>query len=93
MLVSFNIYIGLFLVSKYVLDKYWPIIPMQNNWIPLTKKIIHTNDGQPDVGSPIIRVLIMITNIRIKDIRQNIIPIIELIANGVVENAVIPSRA
>ena len=40
---SFTIYIGLFLVSRYVFDKYCPIIPIQNNWIPAIKNIIHTS--------------------------------------------------
>ena len=91
--MSFTIYIGLCLVSKYVLDKYCPIIPMQNSWIPLTKKRIHARLGQPDVGSPNINVFIIITIIRINAIKQKIIPAIELIASGAVENAIIPSRA
>ena len=91
--VSFTIYIGLFFVSKYVLDRYCPIIPIQNNWTPLTKKIIHAKLGQPDVGSPNISVFMIITIIIINAIRQNIIPAIELIASGAVEKAVIPSRA
>ena len=93
MLVSFNIYIGLFFVSRYVLDKYCPIIPIQNSWIPLTKKMIHTKLGQPDVGSPTISVLTIIIRIKMNDIRQKIIPTIELIANGAVEKAIIPSKA
>ena len=66
---------------------------MQNSWIPLTKKMIHTRLGHPDVGSPYIRVLIIINSIMINAIMQNNIPAIELIASGAVENAIIPSRA
>lgn len=69
------------------------MIPIQNNWIPLTKKIIHTKLGHPEVGSPNISVLIMINNISRKAIRQKIIPAIELIARGAVENAMMPSNA
>ena len=68
---SLTIYIGLFLDSKYALDKYWPIIPKENNWIPLTIKIIQTRDGQPLVGSPKINVLkIKGVTIYLKDISQ-----------------------
>ena len=41
------------------------MIPRQNNWIPLTKKMIQTRLGHPDVGSPNISVLIMIKIIAI----------------------------
>ena len=61
--------------------------------MPLTKKMIHTKLGQPDVGSPKISVLTIITNIMMNAIMQKIIPVIELIASGAVENAVIPSSA
>lgn len=68
-------------------------MPRQNNWIPLTKKIIHTKLGHPDVGSPNIRVFIMIIKIIINAMIQKIIPAIELIASGAVEKASIPSNA
>ena len=35
---------------------------MQNNWIPLTKKTMHTSDGHPDTGSPYTNVLMIIIN-------------------------------
>ena len=49
--------------------------------------------GQPDVGSPKTRVLIIITIIIINEIKQNRKPAIEAIASGAVEKATIPSRA
>ena len=82
-------YIGLFFTSKYVLDKFCPITPMQNNCTPLTKTIIHASDGQPGVGSPYTNVFIIINIIARKAIMQNIIPIIDDNINGVVEKAVI----
>ena len=69
------------------------MIPIQNSWIPLTKKIIQAKLGQPDVGSPKIIVLIIIAIIKMNAIIQKIIPAIELIASGTVEKAIIPSRA
>lgn len=69
------------------------MIPKQNSWIPLTKNIIQTRLGQPDVGSPNIRVLTIMNIIIIKAIKQNNIPVIELIARGAVEKAIIPSSA
>ena len=87
------IYIGLFFTSKYVLDKYCPITPIQNNCTPLTKTIIHARDGQPAVGSPYTNVFTIINTIAKNAITQNIIPNIDDNINGVVENAVIPSKA
>ena len=69
------------------------MIPRQNNWIPLTKKMIQTRLGHPVVGSPKARVLIIITNIIMNDTRQKIKPTIEAMANGAVEKATIPSMA
>ena len=69
------------------------MIPKQNNWIPLTKKIIHTRLGQPAVGSPKMIVLAIIMIIIMKEIIQKRIPAIELIAKGAVEKATIPSIA
>ena len=66
---------------------------MQNNWIPLTKKTIHTSDGHPDTGSPYTNVLMIIIKIIKKEIIQNIIPISADITSGTVEKAVIPSIA
>ena len=54
---------------------------------------MHTRLGQPEVGSPYTRVLIIIKTIIIKAIKQNKIPIKAAIANGVVEKAIIPSIA
>ena len=54
---------------------------------------MHTSDGQPDVGSPYINVLIIINIIASIAITQNTSPNIEENINGVVENAVIPSNA
>ena len=81
------------MTSKYVLDKYCPITPTENNCIPLTKTIIHTSDGQPEVGSPYINVLTIINIIAKNEITQNIIPNTDANIKGVVENAVIPSIA
>ena len=67
-------YIGLFFTSKYVLDKYCPIIPIENNWTPLTNTIMHASDGQPDVGSPYTNVFIIIKIIVTNAIKQNNIP-------------------
>ena len=61
--------------------------------MPLTKKIIHTRLGHPDVGSPYTRVLTIIKMIKINDITQKRIPTNEAIASGVVEKATIPSIA
>ena len=69
--VSFTIYIGLFLTSKYVLDKYIPITPKKNNCTPDTKITIHASEGHPDTGSPNASVLIIITSIAINAIKQN----------------------
>lgn len=91
--VSLMKYKGLRFTSKYVLDKYCPIIPKENNWIPLTINIIQTSEGHPLVGSPKIKVLKIITSINKNDTKQNIKPIAEEIRSGVVENAVIPSNA
>ena len=49
---------------------------MQNSCIPLTKTIIHTSDGQPEVGSPYIRVLAIINIIAKNAIMQNITKVI-----------------
>ena len=68
--VSFIIYIGLCFTSKYVFDRYCPIIPKENNCTPLTKNIIHTIDGHPDVGSPNTSVFMIITTINKNDIMQ-----------------------
>ena len=81
------------MTSKYVLDKYCPITPIQNNCTPLTKTIIHASDGQPAVGSPYTNVFIIINTIAKNAITQNIIPNIDDNISGVVENAVIPSKA
>ena len=67
--LSLTIYIGLFFVSKYVFDKYNPIIPRHSNWIPPKKNIIVTNDGHPATGSPNANALIIITNIEINESR------------------------
>ena len=91
--VSFTIYIGLFLTSKYVLDKYIPITPKKNNCTPDTKITIHASEGHPDTGSPNASVLIIITSIAINAIKQNITPIIADITKGAVENDTIPSNA
>ena len=54
---------------------------------------MQTSDGQPDVGSLKINVLTII-NIIIKNAKkQKNIPSIDEIISGVVENAVIPSKA
>ena len=87
------IYIGLCLVSRYVLAKYSPIMPIENSWIPLTKKMIQAILGQPDVGSPKINVLTIIMIIKINAIKQNKIPMNADITNGVVEKDTIPSIA
>ena len=55
--------------------------------------IIHTSDGQPLVGSPKMIVLPIITKISKNEIIQNKIPINEARISGVVENAVIASKA
>ena len=86
-------YIGLFLVSKYILDKYSPIIPIQNSCIPLIINMIHTKLGHPATGSPYISVLIIINIIIINDIKQNVMPITADNTRGVVEKAAIPSIA
>ena len=65
---------------------------MQNNWRPLTRKIIQTKDGQPDVGSPKIRVLIIIMIIIKNAIKQKRTPKTDDKTNGTVEKAVIPSK-
>ena len=67
------------------------MIPKQNNWIPLTKKIIQTVLGQPDTGSPNISVLQIITIIMINEIMQNNIPAIEDINKGTVEKPIMLS--
>ena len=86
-------YIGLPLVSKYVFARYSPIIPKQNNWMPLTKNNIHTRLGHPEVGSPYMIVLIIIKIIMQNAMKQNIIPVKEIMASGTVEKATIPSIA
>ncbi len=55
--------------------------------------MIQTSEGQPLVGSPSTNVLMIITMIKMKEIKQNKRPIKEDKINGVVENAVIPSKA
>ena len=55
--------------------------------------MIHTIEGQPEVGSPYTKVFIIMTNINTKATKQNSKPITEDMINGVVENAVIPSIA
>ena len=67
--------------------------PIQNNCTPLTKTIIHASDGQPGVGSPYTNVFTIINIIAKNAIIQNISPNIDDIISGVVENAVIPSKA
>ena len=83
--------IGRRFVSRYVLDRYCPTMPVQNNWMPPTIKIMHTKDGQPDTGSPQISVRTTITTIIKNDIRQNSTPAIEARESGATENPVIPS--
>jgi len=65
---------------------------MQNSCIPAIKNIMQTKDGYPATGSPNTSVFAIITIIINKDIRQKINPIIEEMASGIVENAIIPSR-
>ena len=55
--------------------------------------MIHTIEGHPPTGSPKASVLIIIIRIATKDIKQNNNPIIAAIHNGVVEKAIIPSKA
>ena len=86
-------YIGRFFTSKYVFDKYCPIIPIVNSCIPLTNTTIHIVDGQPGVGSPNASVLTIINIIAINATKQKIKPNKDDNINGVVENAVIPSKA
>ena len=54
---------------------------------------MHTRLGQPEVGSPKIKVLMIIKIIMINDIKQNRKPAIEAIAKGAVVKATIPSMA
>ena len=87
------IYIGLFFTSKYVLERYIPIIPKKKSCTPLTKIIIQASDGQPPTGSPKAIVFIIITIIAMKAIKQNSNPTNADNTNGIVENARIPSKA
>ncbi len=83
--------IGLCFVSRYVLDRYSPTIPVQKSWIPLTMKMMHTSDGQPDTGSPQIRVLTMMTSIMRNDSIQKHTPTTDARDSGATEKPVIPS--
>ena len=53
-------------------------------------RIIQANDGQPPTGSPKIKVLAIITQIKIKAIKQEASPNINAISSGAVEKAMIP---
>ena len=66
-------------------------MPMQRSCMPPIKNIMQARLGQPDTGSPKIRVFAIITTIIIAEIKQNSIPKIEEITSGMVEKATIPS--
>ena len=91
--VSFIIYIGLFFTSKYVFDKYIPIIPKNSNCTPLTNFKIQASEGHPPTGSPKSNVFTIINIIAIAAIIQNINPTNAEITYGVVEKDTIPSIA
>ena len=54
--------------------------------------MMHTSDGQPDVGSPNTTVLTIVKMISTNARKQNSSPSTETNASGAVENARIPSR-
>ena len=54
--------------------------------------MIHTKDGQPEVGSPKINVLIMIKTINKNAMTHIKMPKKEASANGAVEKPIIPSK-
>ena len=85
--------IGLFFVSRYAFDKYNPTIPVHRSCTPPKDVIIHTREGQPATGSPTNNALIIITSKRINDKKQITIPMTDTIDRGVVEKAIIPSKA
>ena len=72
--------------------RYSPTIPVQKSWIPLTMKMIHTRDGQPDTGSPQIKVRTMMIRIIKKDSIQKTTPTIDANDSGATEKPVIPSK-
>ena len=65
---------------------------MQNNWIPPIITIMHTIDGQPEVGSPKIKVFIIIKIIKKNATIHIKIPKKDASANGAVEKPIIPSQ-
>src|SRR3712207_261917 len=88
---SFSIYIGLFLTSKYVLDRYCPRIPIVSNWIPPSKNIEHIIVGNPSTTSPNNKVFTTNTIIIKNAPKKDSIPRKLEIIRGVVEKATIPS--
>ena len=83
---------GLFLVSKYVLPRYFPNIPRQNNCRPPSAKIKHTSDGQPETEFEKINALTIITiKAAIAAIKEKK-PKNAAITNGTSEKAIMPSN-
>ena len=68
------------------------MIPIQNSWIPPIITIIHTMEGQPEVGSPKIKVFIMINMINKNATIHIKIPKKDARAKGAVEKPMIPSK-
>ena len=72
--------------------RYCPNIPVQKNCTPLTMRMMHTRDGQPDTGSPNISFRMMMKKIIKKATTQKNAPMTEASISGTVENAQMPSR-
>ena len=75
-----------------ILPIYLPKIPIVNNWKPPRKRIIEIIEGQPDVGSPKIKVRIMTIMIRKNANKQATTPPTKAIVNGASEKLIIPSK-
>ena len=68
-------------------------MPLQKSWIPAIKHIIQAREGHPATLSPKRSALTKIKQTPRKANRQNIMPIMDEIAKGAVENATTPSIA
>ena len=80
------------MVSRYVLPRYAPTIPVHISWVPAKNTTIQIMEGHPFVGSPKSSVLIITNIIRINAIAVTIKPRLMTNERGAVENPRIASN-
>ena len=86
-----TIYTGRFLVSRNILEMYFPIIPKASNWTPPINKMIQTKLAQPETLPPIVSLRIMINRIPRIEAKNETDPAHSERFNGASEKLIKPS--